>query len=99
MYRSTLGWSQAKLAEKVNSSTQYIGMIEIGLKFPSPEMIEKLAHALGIESPQLFSKETVLSESEKHYRKTILKEISGLVNRFIEGKIQELDDQSEKKDE
>ena len=93
-YRHVLGWSQAKLAKRVNTSTHYIGMIEIGRKFPSPEMIEKLAEALGIESPQLFSKEIAPSETMKQFRKATLKDISGLVVRFIEVKIDELDDKS-----
>ena len=91
-YRHTLGWSQAKLAEKVNTNTHYIGMIEVGKQFPSPEMIEKLADALGIESPQLFSNEIVPSDSTKQFRKAMLEDITGLVNRFLEGKIKELDD-------
>jgi len=93
-YRYALGWSQAKLAERVNTSTHYIGMIEISKKFPSPEMIEKLANALGIESPQLFSKELAPSDAMKHFRKATLRDISGLVGRFIEEKIEDLDDKS-----
>jgi len=67
-------------------------MIEIGKKFPSPEMIEKLAEALGIESPQLFSKETALSEDMKQLRKAALRDVGGLIERFIEVKIDELDE-------
>jgi transcriptional regulator with XRE-family HTH domain len=93
-YRYSLGWSQAKLAERVNTSTHYIGMIEIGKKFPSPEMIEKMANALGIESPQLFSKEIAPSETMKHYRKAALSDISGLINRFLEEKIEEMEGKS-----
>jgi transcriptional regulator with XRE-family HTH domain len=76
--------------ERVNTSTHYIGMIEIGKKFPSPEMIEKLANALGIESPQLFSKELAPSDTMKHIRKTTLLDINGLIGRFIEEKLEEL---------
>jgi transcriptional regulator with XRE-family HTH domain len=94
MYRHTLGWSQAKLAERMNTGTHYIGMIEIGKKFPSPEMIEKLANTLGIESPQLFSKELSPSKTMKNFRKGALKDINGLVDRFIKDKIEELDKKS-----
>jgi transcriptional regulator with XRE-family HTH domain len=66
-------------------------MIEIGKKFPSPEMIEKLAAALGIESHLLFSNEDNPSESMKSYRKTMLTEINGILGRFIAGKIQDMD--------
>jgi transcriptional regulator with XRE-family HTH domain len=93
-YRYALGWSQAKLAERVNTSTHYIGMIEIGKKFPSPEMIEKLANALGIESPELFSKELAPPDTVKHIRKTTLLDINGLIGRFIEEKLEELNSKS-----
>jgi transcriptional regulator with XRE-family HTH domain len=53
--RQVLGISQAKLAEKVNTSTHYIGMIESEKKFPTPEMLERIAAALEIDAPALFS--------------------------------------------
>jgi transcriptional regulator with XRE-family HTH domain len=53
--RQVLGITQAKLAEKVNTSTHYIGMIESEKKFPTPEMLERIAAALEIDAPVLFS--------------------------------------------
>lgn len=46
-----------KLAELCNSSTSYIGQIEIGNKFPSIEMIEKMAGALQLQPHLLFVSE------------------------------------------
>jgi transcriptional regulator with XRE-family HTH domain len=46
--------SQAKLANLCDSTQAYIAEIEVGKKFPSPEMIEKIASALNIESYCLF---------------------------------------------
>ncbi|MCL2809056.1 MAG: helix-turn-helix domain-containing protein [Treponema sp.] len=46
--------SQEKLADMCDSSQGYIAEIEVGKKFPSPEMIEKIASALEIESYCLF---------------------------------------------
>jgi transcriptional regulator with XRE-family HTH domain len=46
--------SQMALAEKCNSAQTYIAEIETGKKFPSPEMIERIAAALEIESWRLF---------------------------------------------
>ena len=43
-----------KIAELCETSTSYIGEIEIGKKFPSVEMIEKLANALNIKACELF---------------------------------------------
>jgi transcriptional regulator with XRE-family HTH domain len=53
--RRILGISQAKLAEKADTSTQYVAMIELEKKFPSPEMLERLAVALEIDPTELFS--------------------------------------------
>lgn len=50
--------SQERLAEAVETSTNYIGVIEIGKKFLSSQMIERIANALGVDSPLLFTTET-----------------------------------------
>ncbi|MCL2210244.1 MAG: helix-turn-helix transcriptional regulator [Treponema sp.] len=57
-YRKKRKFSQAKLAEICKSSQAYIAEIEVGKKFPSPEMIEKMASALGVESYYLFQSNT-----------------------------------------
>ena len=54
-FRKKEGISQMKLAEYCGTSASYIGEIEIGRKFPSTEMIEKIAKILRIE-PYLFFK-------------------------------------------
>ena len=53
--RHILGITQAQLAEKVNTSTNYIALIESERKFPTPEMLERIALALEIDAPALFS--------------------------------------------
>jgi transcriptional regulator with XRE-family HTH domain len=59
-YRKIRGFSQENLAEKAKTSLTHIGMIEIGRKFPSVKMLEKIADALGIDTPELFSANTVI---------------------------------------
>ena len=59
-FRKIRGFSQEILAEKALTSTTHIGMIEIGKKFPSPRMLERIAEALGIDTPELFTTETVI---------------------------------------
>jgi len=54
LYRKMRGISQMKLAELCDSSAGYIGQIEIGNKFPSIEMIDKISCALGIKPYLLF---------------------------------------------
>jgi len=53
-YRKSRRISQAKLAEMCGSSQAYIAEIEVGKKFPSPDMIEKIASAFNVESYFLF---------------------------------------------
>ena len=58
-YRKIRGFSQEMLAEKAGTSTTHIGMIETGRKYPSPRMLAKIAGALGIDTPELFTTQTV----------------------------------------
>jgi len=54
--RDLLGISQARLAEKVGTSPNYIAQIEQMNKFPSVEMLERIAGALEMDSPDLFNR-------------------------------------------
>jgi transcriptional regulator with XRE-family HTH domain len=56
--RRILGITQAQLAERVNTSTNYIALIESERNFPSLPMLERIAVALEIEPPALFSTKT-----------------------------------------
>ena len=60
-FRKKEGLSQMKLAEYCNTSPSYIGEIEIGRKFPSTEMIEKIAGVLRIEPYHLFIDRTKIN--------------------------------------
>ena len=69
-FRKSHKISQAKLAEMCDSSQTYIAEIEVGKKFPSPDMIERIASAFDIESYHLFQNNVVhdiklLSPSQK----------------------------------
>jgi transcriptional regulator with XRE-family HTH domain len=67
-YRKEKGISQAILAEKCKTSTSYIGQIEIGNRFPSLEMIDKMAVALQIK-PYLFFCDTNENAEDQIVRK------------------------------
>jgi transcriptional regulator with XRE-family HTH domain len=90
-YRATMGFSQAKLAEKVNTSTNYIGLLEIKRKFPSPKMMERLATALGIDTTELFHKELTAKEAIKTYRKAAIEDIQGAISQVIKEKLADLE--------
>jgi transcriptional regulator with XRE-family HTH domain len=63
--RNASGLSQSKLAEWVNTATNYISAIEAGRRFPSVEILEKIASALEIDTPELFSVKSIQNNAEK----------------------------------
>ena len=73
--RKTKGLTQEQLAEKAQTSTNYLGSIETGKKYPSPQMMDKLAKALDINPLELFQKESPNIQS---------------IKRSLEEKIQEV---------
>jgi transcriptional regulator with XRE-family HTH domain len=81
--RQILGISQVSLAEKVGTSTQYIGQIEQNKKFPSPEMLERIAEALGVDSPQLFSMETYSQDAIQQFRENLKANLEKAVDDLI----------------
>jgi transcriptional regulator with XRE-family HTH domain len=54
-HRKRLGITQPELAERAGLSTHYLGMIEVARNFPTADVLERLAAALGIKSNELFS--------------------------------------------
>jgi len=84
--RHRLGISQAKLAEKVNTSTHYIGMIESRKKFPSPEMLERIAFALEVDAPELFSTKTfpsVTSGTMAKFQDRVINDITQIISSRV----------------
>ena len=75
-YRTQLGLSQAKLAEMVDMAANYLGLVENGKKFPSSEMIERIASALGKDTTDLF----MLTPIEQDWKEAILSKISMLID-------------------
>jgi transcriptional regulator with XRE-family HTH domain len=67
-FRKKEGISQMKLAEYLNASSTYIGEIEVGKKFPSMDMIEKIAAVLKIE-PYHFLIDRTAKNTENAYPK------------------------------
>jgi transcriptional regulator with XRE-family HTH domain len=53
-FRNYRGISQMKLAEMCGTATNYIGEIEIGRRFPSIKLIEKMGRVLEIEPYRFF---------------------------------------------
>jgi transcriptional regulator with XRE-family HTH domain len=87
--RRDLGLSQARLAEKADTSTQYIAMIELTRKFPSPEMLERIAAALEIDAPELFSLPPSPAGTLRRLHETVLADIEQAVGEALEQTIKE----------
>lgn len=100
-YRAARGWSQAKLAEKAKTSTQYIGMIETKIKFPSSTMIHRLAVAFGIDPAELFHKEIDPETIKKNAQKAIIEDfgesICRMINDLVTEKVKEMNTDNIKK--
>jgi len=87
-YRTELGYSQAKLAELVNTATNYIAQIENGKRFPTDTMLEKIASALQKNAHELFSIVHYERKIEKDWQIQILTDIE----HFIHSRIAKLKD-------
>jgi len=88
--RRILGLSQAKLAEKVGTSAHYIAQIEQENKFPSPEMLERIAMALTFDSPQLFSMESFHNEAIERFKKGVQADLENAVSIAVGTRLAEL---------
>jgi transcriptional regulator with XRE-family HTH domain len=94
-FRAARGWSQAKLAEKAGISTQYVGMIETKIKFPSSQMLEKLAGAMRIDPAVLFYREIDPETMRKNAEKAVIEDLGeafcNMIGGLVAEKIKNLD--------
>lgn len=81
--RKRLGLSQAKLAEKVNTAPTYIAMIELEKKFPSVEMIERIADALEMDTTELFSVIPLPENAVKNLQKEVLLDFKEIISKKL----------------
>jgi transcriptional regulator with XRE-family HTH domain len=86
--RLKLGLTQAKLAEKVDASTQYVAMIELGRKFPSLDLLERLAAALEIDNLDLFTPPPFPIENMIKLQKTFLADLEKEVSKSVKKAVQ-----------
>ncbi|MDR2953096.1 MAG: helix-turn-helix domain-containing protein [Treponema sp.] len=87
-YRIKCGLTQAKLAEKANASTQYIAMIELGRKFPSLDVLDRVAAALEIDNLDLFSPPPFPVENLKTRQKAFLNELEKEIGKSVHKAVQ-----------
>jgi transcriptional regulator with XRE-family HTH domain len=87
-YRIKSGLTQAKLAEKANASTQYIAMIELGRKFPSLDLLDRVAAALEIDNLDLFSPPPFPAENLIKHQKAFLNELEKEIGKSVNKAVQ-----------
>jgi len=81
--RKSLGLTQEKLAEMISTAPTYIAMIEAERRTPSFNMIERLAKALEIEAPELFSTKNYPAESVSQIHENLLSQFDQFLRAAI----------------
>ena len=87
--RSQHGFTQARLAEKADASTQYVAMIELGRKFPSVELLERIASAFEVDILDLFTPPPFPAENMLQLRKKFLADLEKEVTKLVSKSVQE----------
>jgi transcriptional regulator with XRE-family HTH domain len=82
-FRVISGLSQEKLAEKAGISVPFLGAIERGEKWPSPETFANIAHGLGVEPYDLMKPENASAQEVKKIVAKLAKDISALVSQSV----------------
>ena len=73
--RRRYGFSQDKLAELAGISSQYLATVETCRKFPTPEVLDRLAKALNIETHELFTFASTPQKELEKLRQDIIGEV------------------------
>jgi transcriptional regulator with XRE-family HTH domain len=81
--RRKCGFSQERLAETAGLSPQYIAMIELSRKFPTPDVLDRIARALNIETHQLFAVPPPLEGVIDRLRQDIKGDMRQLFDEYI----------------
>jgi len=81
--RQKCGLTQEKLAEKAGISANYLSMVEVSKKFPTPEMLDRLANALRIETFQLFDASATAEGALIHLERSIINKITSVIKDTI----------------
>ena len=74
-HRRKHGFSQDKLAEFAGISSQYLATVETCRKFPTPEVLDRLAEALSLETHELFTLDPTPQNELEKLRQDIIGEV------------------------
>ncbi|MDR1106272.1 MAG: helix-turn-helix domain-containing protein [Treponema sp.] len=82
-FRANTGLSQEDLAEKAEISVPYLGAIERGEKWPSPDTFAGIAQGLGVEPFDLMRPEDASSQEVNKIITKLIADITTLVNSSL----------------
>jgi len=82
--RRKLGITQPELAERAGLSTNYLAMIEIAQKFPSADVLDRLATALEINSNELFSVAVSPERAIEEMQQKILENLDHAIEQALD---------------
>ena len=88
--RQKCGLTQEKLAEKAGISAHYLAMVEVAKKFPTQEMLDKLAQALEIDTVQLFDVSATPEGALLHLEQSIVQNLETIVKKTNQEFISEI---------
>ena len=75
--------SQEELAEKADLSVHFLGAVERGEKWPSPETIANIAHGLEVDPYDLFRPEDAAARDVREIVSSLAQNLSGLMNETV----------------
>jgi len=88
-YRKKLGITQSMLAEKAAVSVNFVGMIEQKRKFPTPEILDRIATALEVETSELFTTSVSPVAELKKLHKEILTDLDRAISDAVDKAIKD----------
>jgi len=92
--RELMGLTQEKLAQKAGVTKSYLAAIESCSKYPSPHILEKLALALEIDTPELFlmpsTAKGMTSKLERDILADLEQKVAEKVNPALKAAVSEL---------
>ena len=83
-FRNRRNWSQAKLAEKLDISTNFLSDIETQKGWVSPLTLVKLATALNVEVYELFKSENAISGDFKDAINKMAQDLTVVITASVE---------------
>jgi len=83
LYRENLGYTQEELAEKAGISPPFLGAIERGEKWPSPETFAGIAAGLMVNPYDLLKPEQNVSADINKLARKMIKDIQKTVNQTV----------------